>query len=123
MRLLSVRLIASLIVGVALVSLFSAYYEVNSERRRQRRDLERRAELLGDSLAANVEPYFERGSYRELQRFVQRFGNREHLAGIVVYDQSGQLVAASAGLAPQLKTVPSVVVKAEKDDAGAGEFS
>ena len=56
MRLLSLRLIAALIVGVTVVSLFSAYYQVNTERRRSRRDLERRAELLGDSLVANVEP-------------------------------------------------------------------
>jgi trehalose 6-phosphate synthase len=122
MRLLSVRLIASLIVGVALVSLFSAYYQVNSEKRRQERDLERRAELLGDSLAVNVEPYFEREAYRELQRFVQRFGNREHLAGIAVYDQSGAAVAVTSGLTQRLKDTPTLAAKVEKEDAGTGEF-
>jgi trehalose 6-phosphate synthase len=122
MRLLSLRLIAALIVGVTVVSLFSAYYQVNTERRRSRRDLERRAELLGDSLVANVEPYFERGANHELQRFVQRFGNREHLAGIVVYDQDGQVLAETAGLAQRLKSVPAVVGSAESEDTGAGEF-
>src|SRR5215831_11486437 len=122
MRLLSARLVAALIVGVALVSLFSAYYEVVSERRRQSRDLERRAELLGDSLAANVEPYFERGSVRELQKFVQRFGNREHLAGVAVYDRSGALLAASGGVSQHLKVASSVVEKTERLDAGIGEF-
>jgi hypothetical protein len=46
MRLLSIRLIVSLIVGITLVSLSSSYYEVLGEKRGLRRDLERRAEVL-----------------------------------------------------------------------------
>jgi len=56
MRLLSARLIVSLILGVTLVSLLSSYIEVRGEQRRLRRDLGRRAEVLGESLAGNVEP-------------------------------------------------------------------
>ena len=87
MRLLSVRLIVSLIVGVTLVSLGFSYYQVIGEKRRLRNELERRAEVLGESLADNVERSWELGSDRGLQRLVQRFGNREHLAGVAVYDQ------------------------------------
>ena len=86
MRLLSLRLIVSLIVGITVVSLLSSYYSVRMEGSELRRDLERRAELLGESLAANVERSLEKGSPRDLQRIVERFGNREHLAGIAVYD-------------------------------------
>ena len=46
MRLLSVRLIVSLIVGITLVSLGFSYYEVVGEKRALRSDLERRAEIL-----------------------------------------------------------------------------
>ena len=80
MRLLSARLIVSLILGVTLVSLLSSYIEVRGERRRLRRDLERRAEVLGESLAGNVEPYLQRQSPRELERIVERFSHREQLA-------------------------------------------
>ena len=45
MRLLSVRLIVSLIVGITLVSLGFSYYEVVGEKRALRSDLERRAEV------------------------------------------------------------------------------
>ena len=48
MRLLSVRLIVSLIVGITLVSLGFSYNEVLREKRVLRGDLERRAELTGD---------------------------------------------------------------------------
>ena len=79
MRLLNVRLISSLIVGITLVSLGFSYYEVVAEKRALRSDLERRAEVLGGSVAGNVEKSWEAGSERGLQRWVQRFGNRLRL--------------------------------------------
>ena len=80
MRLLSARLIVSLILGVTLVSLLSTYYEVRREKQGLRNELERRAELLGESLVGNIEPSLEKGSLKELKRVVERFSNREHLA-------------------------------------------
>src|SRR5437667_3589559 len=98
MRLLSLRLIISLILGITLVSLGFSYYQVVGEKRRLRSDLERRAEVLGESLADNVERSWEVDSDRELQRLVQRFANREHLIGVAVYDQHGKAVAMTSGL-------------------------
>src|SRR6202035_2634456 len=98
MRLLSVRLIVSLIVGITLVSLAFSYYEVVREKHGLRSDLERRAEVLGESVAGNVEKSWEAGSVRGLQRLVQRFGNREHLLGVAVYDRQGKVVANTTEL-------------------------
>ena len=122
MRLLSLRLIVSLIVGITLVSLGTSYYTVRMERREMRRDLERRAELLGESLSANVERSLEKGSARELERLTQRFGNREHLAGIAVYDATGILVAETPGLATFLQTEPAVVSEAIADNRNKSGF-
>ncbi len=123
MRLLSLRLIVSLIVGITLVSLLSSYYSVRMERQELRHDLERRAELLGESLASNVERSLEKGSPRDLQRIVQRFGNREHLAGIAVYNVYGNLVAETPGLSSVLSTPPGVVAQAIADNRGKSEFT
>ena len=79
MRLLSVRLILSLIVGITLVSLAFSYYEVLREKRVLRTQLERSSEELGESFALSVEKSWD--STRALQRTVQRFGAREHLLG------------------------------------------
>jgi trehalose 6-phosphate synthase len=122
-RLLSLRLIVSLIVGITLVSLLSSYYSVRMEKLELRRDLERRAELLGESLSANVERSLEKGSLRDLQRIVQRFGNREHLAGIAVFDIFGDVVAETPGLASVLSTPPAVVMQAEAENQGKAEFA
>ena len=89
LRLLSVRLIVSLFLGITAVSLLFSYYSVRAEDHQLRSDLERRAELLGESLSANVEQALSKGSSRSLQRIVERFSNREHLAGIAVYNVSG----------------------------------
>jgi len=123
MRLLSVRLIISLVVGITVVSLLFSYYSVRSEEHDLRRDLERRAQLLGESLSGNVEHSLEKGSPRELQRIVERFGHREHLAGIAVYDALGNRLAVTPGLAILLSDRPPIVAKAIIDNLGDSEFT
>jgi alpha,alpha-trehalose-phosphate synthase [UDP-forming] len=122
MRLLSVRLIVSLIVGITLVSLGFSYYEVVGEKRALRSDLERRAEVLGDSVAGNVEKSWENGSERGLQKLVQRFGNREHLLGVAVYDRQGKMVAITSELGQVLKTTPANITQAMAEGRGEGSF-
>jgi trehalose 6-phosphate synthase len=122
MRLLSIRLIVSLIVGITLVSLSSSYYEALGEKRGLRRDLERRAEVLGESLAGNVESDLEKGALQDLQRIVEHFGNREHLSGLAIYGPQGDLLAVTPELKSTLATVPSVMSQALRENHGAGAF-
>jgi len=124
MRLLSLRLIISLIVGMTLVSLGFSYYEVVKQKRALRSDLERRSEVLGESVAGNVEneKSWESGSQRGLQRLVQRFGNREHLLGIAVYDPQGKIIAITPDLGKILTTVPRQVTQAIAQGRGNGSF-
>ena len=133
MRLLSVRLIVSLIVGITLVSSGFSYYEVLAEKRALRSDVERRDEILGESLAGNVEELWnvesqvpadnvaKRAPHKvpkvpnkvsgnppntELQQLAQRFGNREHLLGVVIYDRQGAVVTMTPELAKTLNASP-----------------
>ena len=122
MRLLSARLIVSLIIGVTLVSLSSSYYEVLVQKQSLRRDLQRRAEVLGESLARNVERELDRDSIQALQRTVQRFGNREHLLGLAVYDRQGRLIAITKDLAPLMPSAPPVMSQALNENHGADVF-
>ncbi len=122
MRLLSTRLIVALILGITLASLCSSYYQVLVQRQSLRKDLERRAEVLGESLAGNVEHDLERGSMRALQRTVERFGNREHLVGIAVYDQQDKPILETPDLAPILPAAPPIVSQALHENKGIGTF-
>jgi len=122
MRLLSARLIVSLIIGVTLVSLCSSYYQVLMLNRGLRKDLERRSEVLGESLAKNVERDLARDTPQALQRTVQQFANREHLAGLAVYNPQGHPIAITANLEPLMATAPAVVLQGMKEDQGKGAF-
>ena len=122
MRLLRVRLILPLIVGIALVSLLSSYYEVHVELRSQRKELEKRAEVLGDSLVGNVERALEKGSTRDLQYIVRRFANREHLAGIAICDTNGALLAETPALAQRFAGCPLSVTQAIAENRAQGAF-
>src|SRR5437588_691563 len=122
MRLLSARLIVSLIIGVTLVSLCTSYYEVIVEKRALRRDLQRRAEVLGESLARNVERDLQRDAIQTLQRTVQRFANRENLAGLAVYDPKGKVIAVTNDLAALMNTAPAVVSQTLQEERVSDVF-
>ena len=74
-----------------------------TQKRGLRKELERRAEVLAESLAGNVEPYLDEKSLKQLQRIVGRFSNREHLVGVAVLNTKLEPIAASVGLVPQVE--------------------
>ena len=122
MRLLSARLIISLVIGVTLVSLCSSYYQSYMLAQGMRRDLEHRAQLLGESLASNVERDMERSNPGILRRTVQQFANREHLAGLAVYDPQGKTLAVASNLQPVIESAPAVVLQSLKEQREIGGF-
>jgi alpha,alpha-trehalose-phosphate synthase [UDP-forming] len=122
MRLLSARLIVSLIIGVTLVSLCTSYYQVLVLNRGLQKDLRRRAEVLGESLGRNVERDLERDAQHALKKTVQQFANREHLAGLAVYDPQGHPIAVTTSIQPLMAAAPAVVVQSLKDNHDADAF-
>src|ERR1700680_1449852 len=122
MRLLSARLIVSLIVGVTLVSLCSSYYQVFMLNRSLRRDLQRRAEVLGESLARNVERDVDRDAQHTLQRTAQQFANRETLAGRDVYDPQGHPIAVTTNLQPLMASAPAIVLQSLQQNHDTNAF-
>lgn len=119
----TLRLISPLIVSVVVVSLLFAGYQVRTERRLLRNDLSRRAEIIGETLQESVEPQFDRPlPDKGLQRLVDRFGQREHLKGVAVYDANGVALAVTSGLASLLWLRPAAAAHAAERDAGWGEF-
>src|SRR5690348_5875928 len=110
----TLKIVLPLIVSVASVSLLFAAYQVRSERRILRNDLSRRAEILAESLQDSVERLLDRGQERALQRLVERYGQREHLKGMVVYDTNGTVLAITQGLKPGFVLRPTAAARATK---------
>jgi len=113
---ITIRLILSLVLIVALAGTVFSLYQVNREKGRLAADLERRSFMLADSLQVSLVPLIESNAAEKLRRLVNRFGNRERLKGIVVFDINGILLASSTNQelsesVPYAQIVESIVEK------------
>ena len=119
---ITLRLIVSLVVASSVVVFISAGYQARHEKVRLQEELERRAAILADTLQELVEPLMAHGErVADLQRLVERFGNRERLAGVALYAADGQTLALTASLPQQFQTLPSLAEEAiQVDDAKHG---
>jgi trehalose-6-phosphate synthase len=119
---ITLRLILSLIVGVTLVAAVFAYLQVRQEERRLREETERKSAILAESLEESVEPLLEARSEKKLQRIVERFGNRERLTGVAVYDARGRCIAITPGLSADFLNSPPAAFEAVRTNKGFGLF-
>jgi len=118
---MSLRLIFSLVVGVTLLSLIFALFQVKAQKRGMRKELENRAAIIGESLEGKVEPLLNPRLRKRLQAVVTEYGNREHLKGIAIFDKSGEQLATTPGLeADLLAAQPEVtrVISTQTPHAG-----
>jgi trehalose 6-phosphate synthase len=118
----TLKLVLPLAVSVACVSLLYAGYHVRTERRNLHNDLGHRAATLAESLQESIEAASGRVSDKNLQRTVDRFGQREHLQGVAVYDRSGASLAVTPGLPLIFASQPATAERAAKLDTAAADF-
>lgn len=109
------RLIVSLITIVALVAFLFSFWQARQEELRLKNDLERRANIIADSLTMLVEPHLLSDTTQYLQRIVDRFSNRERLVGIALHDIQENLILASTDLKPNLQEHPKVIAPSIQD--------
>ena len=119
---LSLRLILFLVVGISLVTFVISRNRVRAEKRGLRADLERRAAILAESLQEIVEPALGKDSRAQLRRIVERFEDRQHLSGVIVYDASGQVLAESSSLASRYTFPPVPLESVAHANEGVSEF-
>lgn len=92
------RLIVALTIVIAAVTVLFSLYQVHEEKQRLIGELERRTLILADSLQESVAPLMQSDSPAKLNRLVVRFGNRERLRGVVVFDRQGTILASTPEL-------------------------
>jgi len=108
---------------ISVLVLLFTLMQVRQEKVRLTIDLQRRTSLLGESLKETIEPLLEKGRPERLQKIVEKFGNRERLAGVAVYDVKDKLIAATPVLSAHLSATPTFVTNAMNSDAEGGHFS
>jgi alpha,alpha-trehalose-phosphate synthase [UDP-forming] len=119
---INLRIILSIVVMISVLVLLFTFVQVRQEKERLTIDLQRRASLLGESLKETIEPLLEKGHPERLQKIVEKFGNRERLAGVAVYDVKDKLIAATPPLSDHLSATPKFVTNAMNSDLESGQF-
>ncbi len=118
----TLKLVVPLAVSVLSVSLLYGFYQVRLERRHLRNDLQHRAAVLAENLQENLESTPARATDRTLGHFVEKYGEREHLLGVAVYDKTGRAIAITRGLSPAFTSQPAVAARALQSNKDAVEF-
>ncbi len=119
---LSLRLISALVLGICLVTFIVVRNQASSEKSRLRADVARRGEILTESLQETIEPILQTNSLAQLRRIMERFDDRQNLAGLAVYDHKGTLLTASSKLGHLAQAAPHVVADSLASGQGAGDF-
>src|SRR5260370_33743316 len=112
MRILSWRLIVALTIGVSLVSLASSWYEIRAQKDALRRDLDHKAEILGEGVAGTAELYLASGYRDGLKKLVEPSGNREHLSGVAIYGLDDSALVMTPGLNASLPALTQLLKNA-----------
>lgn len=120
------QIVAVLFVIVAIISLIIVAFTVNQvtkEEQRLKDDLQYRSTLLAESLKETVEPNFINKSDIYLQSVVERFTDKERFAGLGIYDNKNNAIAASSTI-PEATSAASVIVANSMDaDKPNGDFA
>lgn len=86
-----------------------------------RTDLQHRSTLLAESLKETVEPNFINRSENYLQNVVERFSNKERFAGLGIYDNKAEVIAASSTIPEATSAARNVVADAMDSDKANGD--
>jgi trehalose-6-phosphate synthase len=118
----TLKLVVPLAVSILSVSLVYGFYQVRLEQRNLRNDLVHRSAVFAENLQESLESTPGRATDRNLGHFVDKYGQREHLLGVAVYDTSGHAIAITHDLPAALSMEPPVAAQAAKTNKGAAEF-
>ncbi|MBI2074603.1 MAG: trehalose-6-phosphate synthase [Candidatus Levybacteria bacterium] len=119
-QIIAIVLLIAAIVG--LVAFSFTIKQVDQEEKRLSVDLQHRSTLLAESLRETVEPNFINKSDEYLQTVVEKFANRERLAGLAIYDNKGKVIAVSSNLPKDNSDSQKIVADAMDGDNANGDF-
>jgi trehalose 6-phosphate synthase len=119
---INLRIILSIVIVISVLVLLFTLVQVRQEKERLTIDLQRRSTLLGESLKETIESLLEKDRPERLPKIVEKFGNRERLAGVAVYDVKDTLIAATPALSADLSKTPKFVTNAMNSDLEGGHF-
>jgi trehalose-6-phosphate synthase len=119
---ITVKLIVSLVLVATLVISVFTYLQVQYERDRLSHELDVRADILAESLQESVKDLLKAKSTARLKRLVEKFGGRDRLIGVAVYDSIGKPVVSSINSLINLQDSISHILESLKHREGISAF-
>lgn len=119
------QLIVALVIIITIISLVVVAFTINQvgqEEQRLKSDLQYRSTLVAQSLKESIEPNFINKSDAYLQDVVERFSNKERFAGLGIYDNKNNVIAASSIIPEASASAQTVVANAMDSDKANGDF-
>lgn len=118
----TLKIVIPLVISVLSVSLLYGFYQVRAVRKDLHSDLSHRSAVLAENLQETLESSPGRATDRNLSHIVEKYGQRDHLLGVAVYDNSGKVLAITRGLSLTFASEPAVAAEVARTNKGTGEF-
>ncbi|HEV2489283.1 MAG TPA: trehalose-6-phosphate synthase [Candidatus Acidoferrales bacterium] len=119
---LTLKLVVSLVIGIAAVAFLFAYLQVRGASHAIRLQMEREVAKTADNLNEALRPALDSGSRSEVARLAERYEVRDHLAGVEVYDVQGRSLARTSKMDEELARRALVQAEARRTRDGSGVF-
>ncbi|MBU1000288.1 trehalose-6-phosphate synthase [Patescibacteria group bacterium] len=119
------QIFAAVFVIIIIISLIVAAFtltQVQQEDQGLKKGLEQRSILLAESLKETVQPNFINKSDQQLQNLVDKFEDKQRLAGMAIYDNKGGTIATSSSLITQVLKTKKIAEDAMDADTANGDF-
>ncbi len=119
---LTFRLIFSLFLGITIVVAIFSYIQITDERDRLQGEIERRSIILAETLKESIVTLIETGQFDRLNRILEKFGSRERLKGVAVFDALGNVISSNSSLKSQISKPPVEVINALAEKSPKSKF-
>ncbi|MDP3973738.1 MAG: trehalose-6-phosphate synthase [Candidatus Daviesbacteria bacterium] len=119
------QIFAAVFVIIVIISFIVVAFtltQVQQEEQRLKTSLKQRSILLAESLKETVQPNFINKSDQQLQNLVDKFEDKQRLAGMVIYDSKGDTIATSSSLITQVLKTKKIAEDAMDADGANGDF-
>lgn len=107
---ITLRLIVSLILVIAVVACAFSYWQAQQEEIRLKNELERRSNIVAENLKDSASNILSSSyPHESLVQFLDRFSKRERILGTAIHDWQGQIVGSSSDIAEVFDTNPKII--------------
>ena len=111
MKFFRLRLVATLLFGITLISVASTYFDVLARRHTLRSELSRRTQWFGTSLQTQIEQQFLSAPREEWPAILERLRQHPDQPSIAVFNNNGQLLASAGNLLSMKDMHPTILNK------------